>query len=329
MHPRLRLSLLTAAVAVVSLVAGCTAAGPTATAKPPATRSAQPAPTPTGPPVAFTWTAVNRQVAGGFPLQIAHADAGKIVMLWMNAAELNFRFIPGTKYPEFSPVRSVDVHPSSWVPTMLAAFNGGFKMSDHAGGYAYNGKVITALKNGYASLINGRDGSVQVKVWQQGMPVTPTLAIRQNLKPLIANGVLHASAADAPNRWGKSLRNAQHADRTALGELPNGNLIFITGNHVTAYDLGLELQHAGAVTAMILDMNHTWPTGYVYDAPVGRHDPVGHKILAETYYPPSLYYTRYKKDFIVVSARASSTTALSAPNAPAPSAVTSSGSNVG
>ena len=69
------------------------------------------------------------------------------------------------------------------------------------------------------------------------------------------------------------------------------------------FELGSALAKIGVQTAIALDMNHTWPTGYYYDAARPGKRPVGHKILAETYYPPSKYYSQDKKDFIVAQLR--------------------------
>ncbi len=55
--------------------------------------------------------------------------------MWMNPDLLRFRYIPGTAYPEGSPKRPQDRRPSTWVPRMVAAFNGAFHLKDRAGGY--------------------------------------------------------------------------------------------------------------------------------------------------------------------------------------------------
>ena len=248
------------------------------------------------------WHPTSQRVNGAAPVQTTTVDHGAIGLMWMNPDLLKFRYIPGYKYPEKSPHVPADAQPTTWLHGLAAAFNGGFKLSDHAGGYAYHGAVVSPLRTGLATLTVDSGGHLQVAAWRP--PSSPgEVAIRQNLLPLVADGVLAASPHDLPNAWGLSLGHQAKADRTALGQLRDGALIFATGNHVTAFELGSALTRLGVQTAIALDMNHTWPTGYYYDPAVAGQRPVGHKLLAETYYPPSKYYRQDKKDFIVAQVR--------------------------
>ena len=85
--------------------------------------------------------------------------------MWMNAYALTFRYIPGYQYPEGSPQRSIDHKPSTWVPRMVAAFNGGFHLSDDVGGYFYDGQTVKRLRPGLASLNITAGGRISVGVW--------------------------------------------------------------------------------------------------------------------------------------------------------------------
>ena len=297
-------TLTTAAVALLAttaLMSGCTAnSSSSATPVQPSSSS----PTQLSPPAAggLKWHPTSQIVNGTAPVQVATVNKGAIALMWMNPDLLRFRFVPGYRYPERSPHEPADSRPKTWLRGLVAAFNGGFKLSDHAGGYVYHGTVVSPLRAGLATLTVDSTGKLDVGVWHSGES-TNTIAIRQNLTPLIAKGVLAAGPHDLPNRWGLSLGHQSKADRTALGQLQDGSLVFATGNHVSEFELGSALAKIGVQTAIALDMNHTWPTGYYYDAARPGKRPVGHKILAETYYPPSKYYSQDKKDFIVAQLR--------------------------
>ncbi len=250
------------------------------------------------------WKPTSQRVNGEAPVQLATVDRGNVALMWMNPNLLTFRFVPGSRYPEGSPSRAADHQPSTWLSHLAAAFNGGFKLSDHEGGYAYYGKVVSPLKPGLATLTVDLSGHLNVEIWG---PTSSThlAAIRQNLPPLIAHGQVLARPSDGPNAWGRSLHLLNETARSALGQLADGSLVFATGAHASAYQIGEELKAVGAQTAIMLDMNRTWPTGYVYDPALPGKKPVGHKILPSTYSPPSKYYVRDKKDFIVAQLKAS------------------------
>jgi len=246
----------------------------------------------------MVWKPTSQRVNGAAPIDVTTLDHGNIALMWMNPALLKFRFIPGYKYPEKSPSIRADLAPKTWMSNLVAAFNGGFKLSDHKGGYQYHGTVVSPLKPGLATLTVDSSGHLKVGVWSPSSSSDVT-AIRQNQSPLIEKGQLKATLKDRPDTWGRSLHNQAKTQRTALGQLADGSLVFATGAQVSAYEIGIVLRNVGAQTAITLDMNRTWPTGYVYDQAVTGKKPVGHKILKATYYPPSKYFVRDKKDFIV------------------------------
>ena len=56
---------------------------------------------------------------------------------------------------------------------LLATFNSGFKLEDDGGGFAALGHLYAPLRDGQATLIGFRDGSVDVREWTGGsMTVT-------------------------------------------------------------------------------------------------------------------------------------------------------------
>jgi len=253
-----------------------------------------------------TWRHTGAKAADGTELvEVAHAHGGSIGLMWMDAPALTFRYIPGYQYPEGSPQRPKDHKPSTWVPNLVAAFNGGFHLSDDVGGYYYHGQLIKRLRSGLASVDISTSGHVSVGVWNRTITTTNGLeAIRQNLPPLVWHGRPQAYPSDSNSAWGRANGGLAQANRTALGQLNNGTVIFAYGYNVHAYELADALANAGVRTAVMLDMNKSWPTGFYYE----RHSsgvPKGHRILPEIQRDPSTYFYQFKKDFFVAELPAS------------------------
>jgi len=218
--------------------------------------------------------------------------------MWMDPTVMSFRFIPGTRYPEGSPVRGVDRRPATWVPTMSVAFNGGFKLSDHVGGYYYAGRTVVPLRDGLASLVVGLDGRLSVLVWGRDLRSTAgLLAVRQNLPPLVDQGRSMTRPTDRITTWGLPLNHVLPANRSALAELSDGSLLYLYLHDSTPAQLAAEAVRLGAVTAIALDMNSGWPAALIYRhtsraISSRRLSPVMHQYL-------NAYYGRTTKDFIV------------------------------
>jgi hypothetical protein len=250
------------------------------------------------PPAGPSWHAA----PGSTAVQVATLPGGNVSFLWMDPARLRFRYVPGYAVPEGSPATKADSTPSTWVPQMLAGFDSGYKLSDHVGGYYYRGRTVAPLRAGLASLVIGTDGSLSVGTWGRDISMTPTtLVVRQNLGPLVLDGVSQAKATDRPRTWGISNGNRPRANRSALGRLPDGSLVFVFAHDVTAAGLADALVSLGVREAIDLDMNISWPTGFVYSHEGGKV--VGHKINPHIVRSPSTYLSRFKKDFVVVQPR--------------------------
>ena len=247
------------------------------------------------PPAGFAWTAS----PGSAAVRVATLSGGATSLMWMDPSRLRFRFVPGYRYPEGSPASAADRTPSTWVPRMVAAFNSGYMLKDHVGGYYYLGRTVVPLRAGLATFVIHKDGTLAVGVWGRDLGMTPdTLVVRQNLPPLVLDGVSRASVHDGPRTLGISNGNLPRANRSALGRLADGSFVFVYAHDVTAATLGQTLVSVGVREAMMLDMNISWPTGYVYSHVGGQV--VGARINHWTVRPPSTYLTRFKKDFIAV-----------------------------
>ena len=142
---------------------------------------------------------------------------------------------------------------------LLAAFNGGFKLSAGAGGYEQDGHVASPLRRGLASLVIDRSGQARIGVWGYGVPAPgeAVYSVRQNLPPLVLHGQPTPAAADW-GLWGATLGGGEYVARSALGQDAAGQLVYAASMSATPEDLAVALARAGARTAMELDINPEW-----------------------------------------------------------------------
>lgn len=285
-------------------VASPSAVTPSSSASPASTGSGDVVP-PSGsrlnPPAGPLWSPVPERVHGQVPAYTAHPDPTTWA-LWMDPDLLRFRFVPGYRFPEHSPVRPVDLQPSTWVPRMIAAFNGGFKLSDHVGGYFYAGTTEVPLRRGLAALVIGEDGALHVVVWGRDLSSTAgLLVVRENLKPLVDQGMSMTRPTDRLTTWGLPYHHILRSNRSALAQLADGSLVYVYVHDALPSELAQAAISLGAVTAIALDMNTGWPAALLY-----RHD--GTRIVATRLSPVmkqhlDAYYARNQKEFIAVEPR--------------------------
>jgi hypothetical protein len=113
---------------------------------------------------------------------------------------------------------------------LLAAFNGGFKLSAGAGGYMQEGHVISPLRPGFASLVIDRSGYARIGVWGSGLPAPgeAVYSVRQDLRPLVLNGRPTGAPADW-TLWGATLGGGAYLARSAIGRDAAGHLMYAAG----------------------------------------------------------------------------------------------------
>jgi len=180
---------------------------------------------------------------------------------------------------------------------LLAAFNGGFKLSAGVGGYEQEGHVASALRRGLTSLVIDRSGRARIGVWGDGVPAPgeAVYSVRQNLTPLVLNGRPTAAAADW-GLWGATLGGGEYVARSALGQDAAGDLIYAASMSTTPADLAFVLAYAGTRIAMELDINPEWVQLDVAGRPGGSL----RASVPGQYRPADQYLAGWARDFIAV-----------------------------
>ena len=250
----------------VFAVTACASAAPSAA--PPAQHAAI-APTASVPPVSAPRTAaspkapaIQRQSRPEVIISRFRAADGTVVTVARFTGAVHYRLHSGSVDPgsaALSVVRAGPAIGSGERRRLLAAFNGGFLLSAYAGGYEQEGHIISPLRPGLASLVIDRSGTARIGVWRSGLPRPgeAVFSVRQNLRPLVRGGHATGAAADW-TAWGATLGGGEDVARSALGENAAGDLIYAAGMSTTPADLAAALVHAGARTAMELDINPEW-----------------------------------------------------------------------
>jgi hypothetical protein len=220
---------------------------------------------------------------------------------WIDSTRTRLTYVPGLAEPP-PPLshRGPAEVPAPMRKRLVATFNGGFPLETSNAGLIYRGKVKEAMVNGIATVIEYRDGRVDVTRWHQG-PGAPANVwfAKQNLPAIIEEGHLNPHLSDGPE-WGETVNNAVRVWRSGIGIDSRGNLLYAAADFQTVESLAKILKRAGAVRALELDINEDWTSFISYRHPGGQ-DPSN--LLPEMFRPPDRYLTPDERDFFAVYLR--------------------------
>jgi hypothetical protein len=187
---------------------------------------------------------------------------------------------------------------------LLAAFNGGFRLSTGSGGFKAFGRVAVPLRAGLGSIVTYTDGTTDIGSWHREVPASgkAVASVRQNLTLLIDHG--HpASNIACVNCWGATLGGVIDPARAALGIDRSGHLIWAGGEHLTVAALAQALLRAHVVRAVELDINPEWVAGYVYSHRSAHSRPVPQPVIATQAGIPGQFLVPWSRDFFAVDVR--------------------------
>jgi hypothetical protein len=149
---------------------------------------------------------------------------------------------------------------------LIAAFNGGFRLNSHSGGWQSNGRTAVGLTRGLASIVTYQDGTTDIGAWRHGVPSgAPIASVRQNLRLLVDAGVAASSVGSCVQAcWGATLGGGTSVARSALAVTTDGMLLWAGAASATPATLAHALIAGGAERAAELDINPAWVAGYLY-----------------------------------------------------------------
>ncbi len=252
------------------------------------------------------WVRTGLLVDGGPPVLLTtfrtERDYPRIVayVAWFDHKRTALALYPGRYEPPNAVVRGPMSVPQDERWRLLATFNGGFTYIDGGNGSAVNGQTNEPLKDGLATLIGYRDGTVNIVDWKRGPDVGRNVVFaRQSLPPIVWNGKLNPGLNDS-SQWGATLGNAVRVWRTGVGIDRRGNVIYAAADYQTVSTLAQILRRAGAVRAMQFDINPEWPTLITYGH-LGGLDPA--KVVPNVMQPATRYLVPDDRDFFAVYRR--------------------------
>ncbi len=221
---------------------------------------------------------------------------------WIDSSRTQLAYVPGLAEPP-PPLshRGPAEVPATMRKRVVATFNGGFPLETSNAGLIFRGKVRETMVNGIATVVEYRDGRVDIVRWHQG-PGAPANVwfAKQNLPAIVYEGRLNPNLSDGPE-WGETVNNAVRVWRSGIGVDSHGNLLYAAANFQTVESLAKILQRAGAVRALELDINEDWTSFISYRHP-GAGDPSN--LLPEMFRPADRYLTPDERDFFAVYLRA-------------------------
>jgi hypothetical protein len=189
---------------------------------------------------------------------------------------------------------------------LVAAFNGGFRFADAAGGFYAEGRMGMPLRDGAASLVVYRDGSANVGAWGDDVRMSSNvLGVRQNLRPIVALGrVVDGLERNAHGEWGAGRNQGLYTWRSGLGSTAAGALVYVAGDGLTLSTLAKALTQAGCIRGMELDIHDEWITFEVYARSETSSDGViSRKLLPGMAFDDRRYLLPDDKDFVALFAR--------------------------
>jgi hypothetical protein len=219
---------------------------------------------------------------------------------WIDSRRTHLAYMPGLVEPPEISHRGPSEVPPALRNRVVATFNGGFPLETSGSGLIYRGHVVAPMVDGVATVVEYRDGRVDVRKWENGENVNPRIWFaKQNLPPIVDEGRLNPNLSDGPE-WGATVNNAVRVWRSGLGVDRHGNLIYAAANYQTVGSLAEILRRAGAVRAMELDINEDWTSFITYRHP-GAGEPSN--LLPEMFRPSDRYLTPDERDFFAVFLR--------------------------
>jgi hypothetical protein len=187
---------------------------------------------------------------------------------------------------------------------VLAAFNGGFKLTYRDVGFMSAGHVAAPLRVGLASIVTYTDGTTNIGAWHAGVPSArrQVFSVLQNQQLLVDHGAIAETTVGCIlSCWGGTVGNRGAVPRSGLGITATGQLVWAAGERLLPGELGAALVAAGAVRAIELDINPYWVAGYLY---VHRRDgPSPVPIIPGQRGIAGMLLEPYTRDFLTIVAR--------------------------
>jgi len=238
----------------------------------------------------------------------------RVAVVAIDATRVHLHAVAGTGEPVSpAPVERTGLIPTSDLPSLVAAFNGGFRAMHGHYGMMVNRQTLLPPQPGSATIAIYPDGHVDIAPWPVISDTLPQMESFRQTPPYLAyrGQVNPALANERSVVWGAAVDSNTVIWRSALGLSADGRTLFYAaGESLTARRLAEALVAAGASNVAELDVNWSFERFLTY-APVNGH--LAEDVLLNgMIYQPGMYVSRpAQRDFFYL------TLALAAPVGPA------------
>lgn len=186
-------------------------------------------------------------------------------------------------------------------PSLVGAFNGGFRFEHIDGGYMSEGHTIEPLAPGEAAVAIDRTGRIVIGEYGRDLVDDGTWESIRQTKPLLVDNGISGTIGTRADAWGVDFGGVIYVLRSALCTLANGDLMYVSAGDVDAPMLADILIAAGCQMAMQLDINGTWPQFAAYEG-FGAADRSG-VLVDRRMSNANRYLAGSKKDFFALFLR--------------------------
>ena len=181
------------------------------------------------------------------------------------------------------------------LPSLVLAFNGGFRFEHYQGGYYTEGKMLRELRDNEATLAIDTNGRATIGVFGRDIFNDGTWkTLRQNLPPIVMNGEITLDQY-RNTYWGDDFGKVIYTYRSGACLRFDGRLLFAVAGDVDIDMFAEVMKMLGCKTAMQLDINGTWPQAAKYSG-FGTTDRTG-EVLDRRMKNGNRYVSKSSKDF--------------------------------
>jgi hypothetical protein len=228
----------------------------------------------------------------------------RVAIVAIDATRVRLHAVAGTWEP-VSPalVERTGLIPTSDLPSLVAAFNGGFRAMHGHYGMTVNGQTLLPPQPGADTIAIYPEGRVDIAPWPVISDTLPQMESFRQTPPYLAyrGQVNPALVNERSIVWGAAVDSNTVIWRSALGLSADGRTLFYAaGESLTARRLAEALVAAGASNVAELDVNWSFERFLTY-APVNGH--LAEDVLLNgMIYQPGMYVSRpAQRDFFYLT----------------------------
>jgi hypothetical protein len=152
--------------------------------------------------------------------------------------------------------------PEEHQPSLVVAFNGGFKAEHGQYGMKVDGVTLLPPRNSGCTVAGYSDGQVRIATWTSIAAQANDMAwFRQTPACMVESGDLHAALkSDRATSWGTAIEGGTVVRRSAIGLDETGDVLYASVSNATnARAMARAMRHAGATRVAQLDINWSYP----------------------------------------------------------------------